>query len=629
MHTPSLPLSAASAERPRRPARRLARLALALVALAAAGYFGVAQATYPGENGVILFESTEGNKDYIINRVTPNDNQVTFLTDGHFPRASPSGTKVAFLDNKGNVCVMNIDGSKIVQLTTDGRAWSVAWLPDGSRLAYVKRAGELDDKAELWTMKPDGTGQTFMRTLMDTSVGIGNVNLAWSPWGNTYTFNRKEGLFLFDQVNPYDLLLSKTGEESSWAPDGLSILFVDPSHNQWEINRRTFDLREVPPSNSISRNVYAISPDGKSIAGSSYLKNEQLTTRARAGLPLTFTWFSTEAFGTDWSRIPKNCEERSTRSSGKVLAGDVDFYAEQCAIALMPEATRFLAQAIAVGPMGRLYHRLLVTDPFGGTPTWSTARIVPGINGNPSGVDPKKIAIAASKDGSVQVVIINADDDVVYHALRSADGTWSGFNRLDGAGGAPSFQARDVAITINASSNNSPGNAQIVANGLADGGLFHRVRWAAGNWTPFAPVPSPPGMKTRELAIAASEDGNADVLVTTSATDGRYGSILHTLRRVDGSWNGWEAVGIPENITLSGSTDLAVARTLGGTAQVLFTDSSNNAYFQERPTPNLGEAWVRQVPNVQINYQRSRAVSISAGATADSSSLVITRTYPQ
>ncbi len=69
------------------------------------------------------------------------------------------------------------------------------------------------------------------------------------------------------------------------------------------------------------------------------------------------SWAVTRPGNTDWSRVPKNCYQSSPQGGGGVLADDVDYYAEQCAVAVMPDGgamTGVLQQAIAIGPDGRL-----------------------------------------------------------------------------------------------------------------------------------------------------------------------------------------------------------------------------------------------------------------------------------
>jgi dipeptidyl aminopeptidase/acylaminoacyl peptidase len=613
--------------------RALTRAVLALATLATAACFNTANATYPGENGVIVFDDGAG----AIRRVSPGNGTVTTLPNGAHPVVSPNGKKIAF-DRPdygagfGDIYVMNIDGSNIIKLTDSAArtyyTWPT-WSPDGSKLGYTVYTVSTTQSA-FWTMNPDGTGKTWKRDLSTSQID----SFSWSPSGNTYAFSLSDipAIMVFDDLSSRPIRRADGGY-LSWAPNGASLLFNNSSNIQSEVNWDGSGLHVVPGNNQVWFSRSAISPDGTAIAGAISAAPSELATRDRATGAKIFSWVVGRTRNTDWARVPKNCYESTPAGGGGVLANDVDFYAEQCAIAVMPDGgamTGILQQAIAVGPDGRLYDRLLKSDPFGGTPTWTRFAVVPGVAGNPNGVDAKKIAIAAAKDGSSQVVIINASDNAVYHAMRQANGTWSGFTALGGFSGAPNFQARDVAIAINASTYSSAGNAQVIANGLAVGSVFHRVRWAAGNWTPFAQVPGAAGMNTRELAIAASEDGNTNVLATTTAADGSQSRIMQALRGADSNWSNWVTVGVPKGTTLSATTDVAVTRTLDGRAQMMFTDSSGNAVLQERSTPNLPSSWQSEAPGVPVATAVGRAVSIAAGAAITSSSqLLVTRTFPQ
>jgi hypothetical protein len=600
-------------------------MALPLAALAAAGLFNAAHATFPGENGVIVFDSPTGTEPEVIKRVSPGNSAVTSLASGRQPSVSPNGKKIAFTKDH-DIYVMNIDGSNVIQLTNDHYSYSPAWLPDGSKLAYGRFAPP-SNVFTVWTMNPDGTGKTFVRGL-DPGNSPLKFNFTWSPvYSTLFAFDGGSGVKIGNTLNPDIQPRAPEGRTPSWEPDGKTILFAQ-SNNQFEVVADDESPRAlaVPPNGTVG-GVNAVSPDGAFVAGGDATHNMELRSRARNGsTPNNFTW-ETSAGKADWSRMPKNCYETTPQGGGEIVAGDVDFYATQCAIAVMPDdglSNGILKQVIAVGPDKLLYHRALKTNPSGGAPTWGGFARVPGVGLNPNGILAKKIAIAASRNGSSQIVIVNANDNLVYHAMRYANGTWSGFNPLDGDEGAPNFAARDVAITINASTPTSPGNAQVIANAFGLGAVFHRVRWAAGNWTPFQMVPGSYG-STNELAIAADESGNANVLATSG-----NGKILQVLRYAAGNWSNWLYAGLPAGTTLAASSDVAVTRTLSGTAQMMFTDAAGNVLLQERPTPNEPSSWQSQVPTTQIANTVGRAVSISAGATTDSSSqLLLTRTFPQ
>jgi Tol biopolymer transport system component len=105
------------------------------------------------------------------------------------PRYSPDGRKIAFVHDtqgRGQICLMNADGSDVVNLSSVGVSgtgvaetpscdrWPV-WSPDGSKIAFLSdRNGDWD----LHVMNADGTGQRRL---------AGNPGLdrapAWSPDG--------------------------------------------------------------------------------------------------------------------------------------------------------------------------------------------------------------------------------------------------------------------------------------------------------------------------------------------------------------------------------------------------------------------------------------------------------------
>src|SRR4051812_18519496 len=70
-----------------------------------------ADASFPGQNGKIAFESDRSGA-YEIYTVDPDDTDLTRLTfsGGRQPAWSPEGTKIAFV-RAGNLWLMNADGS--------------------------------------------------------------------------------------------------------------------------------------------------------------------------------------------------------------------------------------------------------------------------------------------------------------------------------------------------------------------------------------------------------------------------------------------------------------------------------------------------------------------------------------
>lgn len=240
-----------------------------------------------------------------------------------------------------------------------------------------------------------------------------------------------------------------------------------------------------------------------------------------------------------------------------------------------------------------------------------------------AGIRARKIAIAAARDGSFQVVITNpADHDRVYHAMRYPNGKWSGFNRPQ-ATGTPNDGANDVAIAISGSSSTSPGHALVMTS--LPSGLYYIVRAPGGGWdASFATVPGTyNSMNAAALAVASSDDGNTNLLAITIAADGT-GQMQQVQRNTDGNWGGWVTMPIPADTTLSKNSRVAIART-DSQASVMFLDAENRAYFQVRSNPNLPSSWQTQLPATLITTQ-GRTVSISQGSP---SQVLVTRAYPQ
>jgi hypothetical protein len=594
-----------------------------LAAFAAMAAWGAAHAAYPGENGVIVFEAEQSG---MIGRVAPSAGApITYLHKGMSPAVSPSGKRIAF-QSDFNVYVMNIDGSNVVQVTNDGESFGPTWLPDGSHIVYVKYLPKTTGESfcEVWSARFDGAAQAILGRLPYDNVEC--LSIRWAPGGPTaliplyFNGSGSPGLwFISPGISPVPTSRFRNvpANYPSWSPDGKSALILNVSSGLVEEDYLDGSPRFAPVNAGYVVGYHAISPDGSYVAAGvgPFLAPHNLETRPRAGGSPVLTW-TAGAVSVDWSRVPKNCYESTPEGGGGVLAGETELYVEKCAVAVMPDRGQksggVLAQVVAVGPDSRVYHRSLVTDPFGGLPVWTPFEVVPGTGGTVTGIRAKKVAIAGSKDGSSQVLIVGADDDVVYHTLRNADGSWqsSGFAPLDGPGGC-CFQARDVAISISGSTSNSPGNAQVIANGLAVGGVYHRIHNGNVNWSPFQPVPGAGGMDTRELAIAAGEDGNAYVLATVAGPNGT--AQIKRQVRYPNSWDpSFVTVAVPVGVTLTPSSAIALTLSATGNAQLLYTDQSGAARFQERTTPLSQSSWTAQVPNFLVASSGSRAVSLSA-----------------
>jgi Tol biopolymer transport system component len=114
--------------------------------------------------------------------------------DDRKPAWSPDGTKIAF-SRGGNIFIMGVDGSNLVQLTTSSERGpsnqGPAWSPDGTRIAYSRsEAGGNRDINRIFVINADGSGEPKQLTNALPQSGLGiDLELAWSPDGTKIAFS--------------------------------------------------------------------------------------------------------------------------------------------------------------------------------------------------------------------------------------------------------------------------------------------------------------------------------------------------------------------------------------------------------------------------------------------------------
>ena len=149
------------------------------------------------------------------------------------PAWSPDGARIAFACAV-EICVMNGDGSGIVQLTTAMHAEAPAWSPDGSRIAFhsEQQAGNWD----IYAM--DADGGNIMRLTTDLATdGFPD----WAPDGSKIAFRRIIGgtsqIFVMnpDGTGVAQLTAGPGGSTPAWSPDGARIAFDSDRTGRSEI----------------------------------------------------------------------------------------------------------------------------------------------------------------------------------------------------------------------------------------------------------------------------------------------------------------------------------------------------------------------------------------------------------
>ena len=239
--------------------------------------------------GKIVFVSARDGNNEIYTCNADGSNIIRLTNDpatDEYPAWSADGTKIAFVRN-GNICIMNADGSDVVQKTFSGDCYYPAWSPDGMKIAYgavyvcvsvidlasgsISQLGSIGssivsspawspdgtkiafeipndfhNRSDLFTILPNGGGLTLLTPTVDGDYDYWKPT--WSPNGtklsvsihrmNSATDAGSIGLM---NVDGSGLTIIKTGipmaayneTRTSWSPAGTIIAYTANNTIKW------------------------------------------------------------------------------------------------------------------------------------------------------------------------------------------------------------------------------------------------------------------------------------------------------------------------------------------------------------------------------------------------------------
>jgi len=154
---------------------------------------------------------------------------------GDQPAWSPDGTKIVFADgNPRRLWIMNSDGTGAAQLPVDsdagvdGELQGPAWSPDGQRIAYLDLNPDTFLGRALYLVNPDGSGRSVVYRYADGIPGR-ILSPEWLPDGSRVAYIRTKQADNFryhlltvrpDGTGEVDLGWTGSEDRITWSPDG-------------------------------------------------------------------------------------------------------------------------------------------------------------------------------------------------------------------------------------------------------------------------------------------------------------------------------------------------------------------------------------------------------------------------
>ena len=332
-------------------------MAITLAALLSAACGGqsdgrIAFISYPYGNGEIYTMNPDGSSaTRLVNPDFPLAAWVVMLaitrivrhdTDHWSLAWSPDGRRIAFVsDRDGNleIYAASADGSDLTRLThNDTDDWSLAWSPDGRRIAFISRLGT-DGDDEIYAMNADGSEITRLANSESLSVRpIRYRQLVWSPDGQRIAFvsNRDGNQDIYAANADGSGIIRLTDNDAwddwlAWSPDGWRIAFSSNRDGNQDIYAMNADGSEITrlTNNDMEDREPAWSPDGRRIAFSSSYghAHSSIYVMDVDGSNARMAWGGIPGYGPAWSPDGRRIVFTNYPGSGDIQTGDTEIYA--------------------------------------------------------------------------------------------------------------------------------------------------------------------------------------------------------------------------------------------------------------------------------------------------------------
>ena len=253
---------------------------------------------------------------------------------------SPDGRRIAFVsDRDGNleIYAASADGSDLTRLThNDMVDREPALSPDGGRVAFVS---DRDGNLEIYAVNADGSEMARL-----TNNDADDWQPVWSPDGRRIAFvSERDGNLEIYAVNVDGSDLTRLSNNPSgdwspaWSPDGRRIVYVSareivpryaPAHTEiYAMNADGSEITRLTNSDRVAREP-AWSPDGRRIAFSSSYghAHSSIYVMDMDGSNARMAWGGIPGYGPAWSPDGRRIVFTNYPGRGDIQTGDTEIY---------------------------------------------------------------------------------------------------------------------------------------------------------------------------------------------------------------------------------------------------------------------------------------------------------------